>query len=173
MVTVNQHKAPVTTFESCPFTHKYQQSSRSGNGSIVARHPNVSGAKRRARPTWLEIFGSWVLQIRQDFRKAANIQGTGRLQHLRGLANPLDRPRDSVFLALETVPISLFNVIRRVGKHQFNTRIVQRSQPINGVPLKQLSVRMFVGVGSLWKPFQRLILCPWWVMILPIFQTTN
>jgi len=57
--------------------------------------------------TMLEILGSRMLQVRQDFRKAADIQGTHRFQHPRGLANPLDRPRDVMFLALETVPIGL------------------------------------------------------------------
>ena len=102
-----------------------------------------------------------MLQIRQDFGKAADIQRTSRLQHPRGMANPLDRPRDSVLLALETVPISLFNVIKRVGKHQINAGIVQRSQPINRIALIQLSVRVFVGVGSLWQPTQSLTPCLW------------
>ena len=92
----------------------------------------------------LEIFRGRVLQVRQDFRKAAHIQETCRLQHLRGLANPLNRPRNIMLLALETIPISLFNVIRRIGKHQINTSIVQRSQPINRIALKQLAVRVFV-----------------------------
>ena len=47
-----------------------------------------------------------MLQIRQDFRKAAHIQGPGRFQHPRGLGDPLDRPRDSVILDLQTVQIS-------------------------------------------------------------------
>ncbi len=82
----------------------------------------------------LEILVSRVFQIRQDFRKAAHIQGIGRLQHPRNLADPLDRPRDSVFLALETIPIDFLDIVERVGKHQINTSIVQRSQPIYPMP---------------------------------------
>ncbi len=49
-----------------------------------------------------------------------------------------------MLLALETVPIGFLDVVRRVGKHQINTRIIQRSQPIYGVALKQHSVWVFV-----------------------------
>ena len=49
-----------------------------------------------------------------------------------------------MLLALETVPIGFLDVVRRVGKHQINTSIVQRSQPINRVALIQLSMRVFV-----------------------------
>ena len=89
-----------------------------------------------------EIFRGRVLQVRQDFRKAADTQEpVGFNTREAWLIHWIDHA--TVCSWLLKLSQSAF-VVRRIGKHQINTSIVQRSQPINRIALKQLAVRVFV-----------------------------